>query len=93
MGDNANNRILSSLSQIVTHAAPHTIRGGGQLLFNNGGMINQGTIIADALTPMTINPATQAFANRGTMQATGTGGFVFDGSSSGFDTFDPRFPI
>ena len=87
MGNNANNRILASTSQIVTHASTHTIRGAGQLLSDLGGMINDGTITAIGSTALTINPATQGFTNTGTMQAMGTGGFVFDGTGGGIDTF------
>ena len=44
-------------------------------------MINQGTIIADLLTALTINPSGSQFTNQGVMQATGAGGFVFDNGS------------
>ena len=49
--------------------------------------INDGTITAIGSTALTINPATQGFTNTGTMQAMGTGGFVFDGTGGGIDTF------
>ncbi len=76
MSNNANNRILTN-NMTLTQAATHTIRGAGQLLANTGGMVNQGAIIADQATAITIDPNGLGFTNQGTMQATGAGGFVF----------------
>ncbi|MBZ0109577.1 MAG: PEP-CTERM sorting domain-containing protein [Candidatus Scalindua rubra] len=75
------NRILTDGST-MTHGANHTIRGAGRLLDDSGGMINNGTIIADQANAMEIDPDdTLAFTNNGTMQATGTGGFLFNGGT------------
>jgi hypothetical protein len=76
MSDNTQNRIITN-STLLTQAASHTIRGAGQLLANTGGMINNGTIIQEGATAMTIDPNALEFTNQGTMQATGAGGFVF----------------
>ena len=73
--------IISYNSLTLTRAANHTIRGAGALLNNTGGMINQGTIIADQTTALTIDPAGTQFTNQGVMQATGAGGFFFNNGS------------
>ena len=52
----------------------HEIRGAGQLLANTGGMLNQGTIIADGDNTLTIHPNARGFENRGGVLATGAGG-------------------
>ena len=80
MSNNSKNRFLTN-NMTLTQAATHTIRGGGQLLVNTGGMVNQGTIIADQATAITIDPNGLGFTNQGTMQATGAGGFVFNGGT------------
>ena len=77
MSDQSNNRFLTN-NTTLTQAANHTIKGAGQLLVNTGGMVNQGTIIADQATAITIDPNGLGFTNQGTMQATGAGGFVFN---------------
>jgi len=76
MSDSAYNRLLSNGSTL-THVAGHTIRGAGQLLANSGGMINQGTIIAEGANEMRIDPSGLGFTNQGTMTAAGAGGFDF----------------
>ena len=73
MSNNPNNRIYTD-GTIFTQAAGHTIRGGGQLLVDTGGMVNQGTIIADQSTGLIIDPNPLGFSNSGTLQATGGGG-------------------
>ena len=77
MGNHFNNRIFTN-GTTLTQAATHTIQGAGQLLVNSGGMVNQGAIIADQATALTIDPNALGFTNQGTMQATGAGGFVFN---------------
>ena len=77
MSDQSKNRFLTN-NTTLTQAANHTIKGAGQLLVNTGGMVNQGTIIADQATAITIDPNGLGFTNQGTMQATGAGGFVFN---------------
>src|SRR5262249_15916342 len=46
MSDNGNNRIVTD-NTVCTNGPQHTIHGAGQLLVNTGGMINNGTIVAD----------------------------------------------
>jgi hypothetical protein len=65
-----NNRILTD-NTILTQAAGHTIRGSGQLLANTGGMINQGTIVVDQPSGLTIDPNALGFTNAGLLQAHG----------------------
>ena len=80
MSNSANNGILTD-GNTLTQAAGHTIQGAGRLLDDTGGMVNQGTIIADEATAITIDPNALGFTNQGTMQSTGAGGFVFDGGT------------
>jgi hypothetical protein len=72
--DNAlflNNLILTD-NTVLTQAAGHTIRGSGQLLADSGGMLNQGTVIADQPNGLVIDPNDLGFSNAGTLQVTGT---------------------
>ncbi|MEQ9459997.1 MAG: hypothetical protein RIG82_03480, partial [Phycisphaeraceae bacterium] len=55
----------------------HTIRGAGNLLLDNSGMTNNGTILAQGSIALTINPDATGFSNLGTLRAEGTGGLVF----------------
>lgn len=65
-----NNRIYTN-DTVLTQAAGHTIRGSGQLLLNAGGMINQGTIVADQPNGLNIDPNALGFRNDGLVQAAG----------------------
>jgi hypothetical protein len=69
-----------------TQGPHHTIRGGGSLLGNAGGMMNQGAIIADGANPLIINPGDGGFVNSGPLTVTSPAGLVmmdglFDNSS------------
>jgi len=75
LGNAPNNRVYT-IDTVITHAAGHTIRGAGQLLVNLGGLVNQGTILADLATALTIDPNGLGFTNSGRLQATGSGGLV-----------------
>jgi hypothetical protein len=66
-----NNLILTD-NTTLTQAAGHTIRGSGQLLADSGGMLNQGTVIADQPRGLLIDPNALGFSNAGTLQVTGT---------------------
>jgi len=69
----SNNRILTNNS-VVTSGPNHTIRGQGQLLANTGGMVNNGTIIADGT--MTINPNGLGFVNNGKLAVASASGLT-----------------
>ncbi len=77
LGNSTANRIESD-DNVFTQASGHTIRGRGALLNNTGGMINDGTIIADFTVALNINPNAKEFTNNGVVEATGTGGLVLD---------------
>jgi hypothetical protein len=69
----------------LTNGANHTIRGAGQLLVNFGGMINNGTIIADAgLTALDIDPSAAGFDNRGTLRAASAPGINLNATGDVF---------
>ncbi len=76
--DHVNNRILTN-DTVMTQAADHTIRGGGSLLADSGGMINNGTITADGGIAITVNPNDNGFTNNGVMEATSTDGLILSG--------------
>ncbi len=77
MSDDNVSRIETNAT-VLTHGVGHTIRGAGQLLNNTGGMVNNGTIIADGVFALNIDPsAASSFVNQGVLQATGTGGLNF----------------
>ena len=75
MNNSSNNIIRNSGgNDTLTLASGATIRGAGTLIGNFGGMVNNGTIIADQATKLVIDTDTEGFAQAGTLRATGTGG-------------------
>lgn len=71
---NNGNRIFALVSsQVLTNGAEHTIRGGGQVGNNFMGLINHGSIIADAATTMSVDPSAAGIVNHGVMRVTGSG--------------------
>src|SRR4029077_6841637 len=68
MSDNVDNRIVTD-NTVCTNGLMHTIHGAGQLLVNTGGMLNNGTIIADLPSGLTIDPNGLGFVNAGSLQA------------------------
>ena len=79
MSGNGHNEIRpSAAGEVVTHGANHTIRGGGRLLDSIGGMVNNGTILAEGDEPLVIDPGDtdpdDVFTNAGTLRAVGNGG-------------------
>ena len=77
LSNSPNNRILTD-NTVCTNAT--TIHGAGQLLVNTGGMLNQGTIVADQATALTIFPNGKGFTNQGTLRAMGSGGLSMVGN-------------
>jgi hypothetical protein len=78
------NRIRpSAAGEVITHGSDHTIRGGGRLLDNTGGMTNNGTILAEGSQQLVINPGDtdldDVFTNAGTLRAVGSGGLKLQG--------------
>ena len=73
LGDNGANRLFNN-NTVTTIGADLTVRGAGRLLDNLGGMVNQGTIIAEGSNALVINPNALGFENRGLVQALGAGG-------------------
>ncbi len=80
LNDDPQNTVrCTSDGQILTLASGATIRGAGELMGDYGGMINEGTIIAEGDNALIIDPdATDGFENRGTLKASGAGGLRFD---------------
>ncbi len=82
MGDNSANRLINN-NTITTIGPGMTVRGAGRLLDNTGGLVNQGTIIAEGGNALEIDPNGQGFVQNGVLRATGSGGLrlingVFD---------------
>ena len=71
-------------THVLTNAAGHTIRGAGQIGANNLGLINQGSIVADAGMTMTLDLAQSAFDNQGALRV--TAGSVMSIAPSPFTT-------
>tara|TARA_R110002110_G_scaffold411316_1_gene635572 strand:+ start:637 stop:4350 length:3714 start_codon:yes stop_codon:yes gene_type:complete len=82
MSDNIQNRIFASTNaDVLTVGANQTIRGAGQILLNAGGVVNNGTVIADgAAASISIDAGTN-FSNQGTMRASGAAGFDIRGGT------------
>jgi hypothetical protein len=68
LSDDPRNRIFTD-NTVCTNAAGQTIHGAGQLLVDSGGMKNLGTITADKMNSLVIDPNAQGFVNMGTLQA------------------------
>ena len=82
MGDNSANRLVNN-NTITTIGPGITLRGAGRLLDNTGGLVNQGTIIAEGGNALEIDPNGHGFVQNGVLRATGSGGLrlingVFD---------------
>ncbi|MBI5196177.1 MAG: hypothetical protein HZA10_07635 [Nitrospirae bacterium] len=67
----ANNRITGASGAVLTNDTNHTIQGSGQLGNNILGITNNGTIIANQSTALTINPGSAGVTNNGIMRANG----------------------
>jgi len=75
LSDSLNNIIRSnSGNDILTIDTDVTIQGAGRLVNNSGGMINNGTIIADKASQLVIDADIEGFENRGQLTASGIGG-------------------
>ena len=69
LGGHEDNRIRP-LGVVLTNAASHTIRGGGSLGRDSGGLINDGLIEADdPANLLIVDPGGLGFTNRSTMRA------------------------
>jgi hypothetical protein len=80
MGDGPNNRVYA-FGTTLTQAAAHSIRGAGQLLVNVGGMLNNGSIVADRPNRLLVDPDALGFTNRGMMEAKDGGTLELTGGS------------
>lgn len=62
-------RIIADAT-VVTQEQGHSIRGGGSLLDDTGGLLNLGAVIADLVSvPLVVDPSDLGVANRGLLQA------------------------
>lgn len=80
LSDNANHRV-SLLGGIpggtLTHESAHTIRGAGTIAANGGTFLHRGTIRAEGIVPLTLDPGPVGiFQNDGVLQAAGPGGIT-----------------
>ena len=86
LGQNPNNDIITGAnSDILTLDASQTIRGGGRLLQNSGGFINNGAIRQQGAQALTIDPGTPDvdgnganFVNNSVLRTEGTGGLILN---------------
>ena len=69
LNNDPQSRITGTGGQVITHGANHTIRGGGTLLGNTTGMINNGTILGNGTYPLNIDPSNDGFVNNGLLRA------------------------
>jgi len=75
--DSVNNYITTYGSDTLTVGNNMTVRGAGYLLNNSGGLVNQGSIVADAANnPLRIDANGLGFQNQGLLSAVGAGGMV-----------------
>jgi fibronectin-binding autotransporter adhesin len=86
MSDNANNFIFGAVSSdILTNQ--ETIQGAGNIGNGSMGLVNAGTIIANASGNLLINVSNQNFTNTGTIEANGAT-FTIEGPGVTFLTND-----
>ncbi|MEF8724116.1 MAG: choice-of-anchor D domain-containing protein [Candidatus Accumulibacter delftensis] len=74
MSNNGQNRILGNsgaTTEVLTNAASHTIQGSGQVGAGQTGLINQGLILANQSTALTVDTSVAGggLINNGTMRA------------------------
>ncbi|MBS0643701.1 MAG: hypothetical protein JSS43_27890 [Proteobacteria bacterium] len=77
LGDNPNNRILSTINagfQLVNKT--NTIDGAGQLGGGSLSFTNNSTVTANLANALVLNTGNNTVINTGTLQATGTGGLL-----------------
>jgi len=67
-------RILTT--GFFTQGPFHSIKGGGEILANSGGMFNKGTIVANGLRPLVIDPGVSGIFNTGIISATSSAGLI-----------------
>ncbi|MEN1704731.1 MAG: GC-type dockerin domain-anchored protein [Planctomycetota bacterium] len=78
--DSASNTFITSTNAVLTHEAGHTILGGGTILNNSGGLINNGRIRAESANfPIVINPGVQGVVNSGLIEGVGGRVILADG--------------
>jgi hypothetical protein len=77
LSDRIYNLVRTASGQTLTHAAGHTLRGAGHLMYNHGDLVNDGAILAQGAAELRIDPL-NAFVNRGTLRAEGAGGLVLE---------------
>lgn len=81
MSDFPSNAIRNTgVTDILTHSAGHTIRGGGNVGSNLGSIVNAGTIVADQSTPLIVDPGT-TLDNTGILRAEGGGTLQLNGAT------------
>ena len=80
LSNSVNNQLRSSgIDDTLTIGSNITVKGAGTLVANFGGMINNGTIIADQAIQLIIDTDVEGFTQAGSLSATGTGGlFIRD---------------
>jgi len=77
LNNNSGNRLIGvtgGTPQHLTHAATHTIRGGGTFGADTLTLTNNGLIDANLSNPIFLDLAAGTNVNTGTMQSSGTGG-------------------
>ncbi|MEQ8232827.1 MAG: hypothetical protein RKL32_14040, partial [Gammaproteobacteria bacterium] len=80
------NRLVNN-NTVTTLGNGITLRGAGRVLDNTGGLVNQGSIIAEGTNALTIDPNGNGFVNEGLLRAAGAGGLVL--TSGIFDLASP----
>ncbi|MCB2155797.1 hypothetical protein KQI84_13015 [bacterium] len=84
LSDSVNNRIYPELDGEMTFGPNVSVSGAGQLGVNNGGFYNEGKLIAEGTSALTIDTRQpQAFVNTGIVEAVGPGGLILN--TSNFD--------
>ena len=88
LGNSLANRLVTNADgNTIINSALHTIQGGGTLLNNLGGFINQGNLFATNPVGFVINPGANGFVNTGNMvaQSSSTNGFQLNTGSYDFN--------
>jgi hypothetical protein len=71
LSNSSQNNVRADAGERFIHGVNHTIQGAGRIGLNQMALTNHGTILANQLTPLVIDPNASGAINTGTLRASG----------------------
>jgi len=71
MGNDIDNRIIGTANTDILTNVDNTIQGSGRLGNNSMGLVNQGTVVANQVIELQVDPSAAGVINTGTMRSIG----------------------